>query len=165
MNSREQVQGLFSAGLFLVTLTSNDDVVVHVGPPDVPLPRYGNIKSDHVLFVCAGSFHAVRPSDMLAELQGRTSFGTGSLIFYPQFGKFVVAWVGEVFECSRGVTVEVENSSPAGRRPPPLLLPWSSWAYSSGGPGVCPPSGVWVLSTPQRRRLRAGVWVGQSWRR
>jgi len=33
--------------------------------------KYGNIKSNHVLFVCAGSFHAVRPSDMLAELQGR----------------------------------------------------------------------------------------------
>ncbi len=33
--------------------------------------KYGNIRSDHVLFVCAGSFHAARPSDMLAELQGR----------------------------------------------------------------------------------------------
>jgi ATP-dependent HslUV protease ATP-binding subunit HslU len=33
--------------------------------------KYGPVKSDHVLFVCAGAFHAVKPSDMLAELQGR----------------------------------------------------------------------------------------------
>merc|ERR1719456_237551 len=33
--------------------------------------KYGNVKSDHVLFVGAGAFHSVKPSDLLAELQGR----------------------------------------------------------------------------------------------
>jgi len=33
--------------------------------------RYGNVNTDHILFVCSGSFHSVKPSDMLAELQGR----------------------------------------------------------------------------------------------
>jgi len=33
--------------------------------------RYGNVMTDHILFVCSGAFHSVKPSDMLAELQGR----------------------------------------------------------------------------------------------
>ncbi|KAL8445943.1 hypothetical protein Emag_004908 [Eimeria magna] len=33
--------------------------------------RYGEIKTDYILFIASGAFHAVRPSDMLAELQGR----------------------------------------------------------------------------------------------
>ncbi|KAL9653518.1 hypothetical protein ABK040_002151 [Willaertia magna] len=33
--------------------------------------KYGNVKTDHILFVCSGAFHSVKPSDMLAELQGR----------------------------------------------------------------------------------------------
>lgn len=33
--------------------------------------RYGNVNTDHILFVCSGAFHACKPSDMLAELQGR----------------------------------------------------------------------------------------------
>ena len=31
--------------------------------------KYGNIKTDHILFVCSGAFHHVKPSDLLAELQ------------------------------------------------------------------------------------------------
>ncbi|KAF8820763.1 putative ATP-dependent hsl protease ATP-binding subunit hslU, partial [Cardiosporidium cionae] len=33
--------------------------------------RYGNIKTDYILFIASGAFHNVKPSDMLAELQGR----------------------------------------------------------------------------------------------
>ncbi|KAL8272884.1 hypothetical protein Esti_003193 [Eimeria stiedai] len=33
--------------------------------------RYGEIRTDYILFIASGAFHAVRPSDMLAELQGR----------------------------------------------------------------------------------------------
>ena len=32
--------------------------------------RYGNVKTDHVLFICSGAFHSVKPRDLLAELQG-----------------------------------------------------------------------------------------------
>jgi len=33
--------------------------------------RYGNVKTDHILFICSGAFHSVKPRDLLAELQGR----------------------------------------------------------------------------------------------
>ncbi len=33
--------------------------------------RYGSIKTDHILFIAAGAFHQVKPSDMIPELQGR----------------------------------------------------------------------------------------------
>ena len=33
--------------------------------------KYGEVTTDHVLFICAGAFHAAKPSDLLAELQGR----------------------------------------------------------------------------------------------
>lgn len=33
--------------------------------------KYGNVKTDHILFVCCGAFHNVKPSDMISELQGR----------------------------------------------------------------------------------------------
>jgi ATP-dependent HslUV protease ATP-binding subunit HslU len=33
--------------------------------------RYGNVKTDHVLFVAAGAFHVSKPSDLIPELQGR----------------------------------------------------------------------------------------------
>ncbi|MFG0332620.1 MAG: ATP-dependent protease ATPase subunit HslU [Maioricimonas sp. JB049] len=33
--------------------------------------RYGNIKTDHILFIAAGAFHRARPSDLMPELQGR----------------------------------------------------------------------------------------------
>jgi len=39
--------------------------------------KYGNVKSDHVLFVGAGAFHSVKPSDLLAELQGRLPVRVG----------------------------------------------------------------------------------------
>lgn len=33
--------------------------------------KYGVIKSDHILFIAAGAFHAAKPSDLIPELQGR----------------------------------------------------------------------------------------------
>jgi ATP-dependent HslUV protease ATP-binding subunit HslU len=33
--------------------------------------KYGLVRTDHVLFICAGAFHASRPSDLVPELQGR----------------------------------------------------------------------------------------------
>eukprot|EP00592_Proboscia_alata_P009951 CAMPEP_0194353824 /NCGR_PEP_ID=MMETSP0174-20130528/2052_1 /TAXON_ID=216777 /ORGANISM="Proboscia alata, Strain PI-D3" /LENGTH=511 /DNA_ID=CAMNT_0039122509 /DNA_START=118 /DNA_END=1653 /DNA_ORIENTATION=+ len=33
--------------------------------------KYGNVKTDYILFVASGAFHSVKPSDMLPELQGR----------------------------------------------------------------------------------------------
>lgn len=33
--------------------------------------KYGNVSTDHILFICSGAFHSSKPSDMLAELQGR----------------------------------------------------------------------------------------------
>ncbi|GMV81874.1 MAG: ATP-dependent protease ATPase subunit HslU [Planctomycetota bacterium] len=33
--------------------------------------RWGLVKTDHILFICAGAFHMAKPSDLLPELQGR----------------------------------------------------------------------------------------------
>ncbi|REJ97477.1 MAG: ATP-dependent protease ATPase subunit HslU [Planctomycetota bacterium] len=33
--------------------------------------RYGNVKTDHMLFIAAGAFHRARPADLMPELQGR----------------------------------------------------------------------------------------------
>ena len=33
--------------------------------------KYGAVKTDHVLFIAAGAFHRVSPSDLMPELQGR----------------------------------------------------------------------------------------------
>ncbi len=33
--------------------------------------KHGSVSTDHVLFICSGAFHSSKPSDMLAELQGR----------------------------------------------------------------------------------------------
>jgi ATP-dependent HslUV protease ATP-binding subunit HslU len=33
--------------------------------------KYGMVKTDHILFIGAGSFHVSKPSDMMPELQGR----------------------------------------------------------------------------------------------
>jgi ATP-dependent HslUV protease ATP-binding subunit HslU len=37
----------------------------------VVMTRYGPVRTDHVLFIAAGSFHATRPADLIPELQGR----------------------------------------------------------------------------------------------
>lgn len=33
--------------------------------------KHGPVSTDHMLFICSGAFHSSKPSDMLAELQGR----------------------------------------------------------------------------------------------
>src|SRR5437868_1224476 len=34
-------------------------------------PKYGMVRTDHVLFIAAGAFHVSKPSDLIPELQGR----------------------------------------------------------------------------------------------
>src|SRR5204863_9611374 len=33
--------------------------------------KYGPVKTDHILFIAAGAFHASKPADLMPELQGR----------------------------------------------------------------------------------------------
>jgi len=33
--------------------------------------KYGIVKTDHILFIASGAFHASKPSDLIPELQGR----------------------------------------------------------------------------------------------
>jgi len=33
--------------------------------------KYGNVKTEHILFIASGAFHVAKPSDLLPELQGR----------------------------------------------------------------------------------------------
>jgi ATP-dependent HslUV protease ATP-binding subunit HslU len=35
------------------------------------MTKYGPVKTDYVLFIAAGAFHTVKPSDLIPELQGR----------------------------------------------------------------------------------------------
>jgi len=35
------------------------------------MTKYGLVKTDHVLFIASGAFHASKPSDLIPELQGR----------------------------------------------------------------------------------------------
>lgn len=35
------------------------------------ITKYGPVKTDHILFIAAGAFHTVKPSDLIPELQGR----------------------------------------------------------------------------------------------
>ncbi|MFH2046485.1 MAG: ATP-dependent protease ATPase subunit HslU [Pseudomonadota bacterium] len=37
----------------------------------VVMTKYGAVKTDHILFIASGAFHAVKPSDLIPELQGR----------------------------------------------------------------------------------------------
>ena len=46
------------------------DILPLVEGCNVPT-KYGLVKSDHILFIAAGAFHGVIPSDLVPELQGR----------------------------------------------------------------------------------------------
>merc|ERR1719499_1781100 len=35
------------------------------------IQNFGNVRTDHILFVCAGAFHNSKPSDLMPEFQGR----------------------------------------------------------------------------------------------
>jgi ATP-dependent HslUV protease ATP-binding subunit HslU len=39
--------------------------------------KYGNVNTDHMLFICSGAFHSCKPSDMMAELQVVVGVGVG----------------------------------------------------------------------------------------
>jgi ATP-dependent HslUV protease ATP-binding subunit HslU len=39
--------------------------------------KYGLVRTDHVLFIAAGAFHASKPSDLIPELQGRFPLRVG----------------------------------------------------------------------------------------
>jgi ATP-dependent HslUV protease ATP-binding subunit HslU len=41
------------------------------------MTKYGPIKTDNILFIAAGAFHTVKPSDMIPELQGRFPIRVG----------------------------------------------------------------------------------------
>merc|ERR1712185_429665 len=38
---------------------------------DCDIPKQGNVNTDFILFIASGAFHSSKPSDLLAELQGR----------------------------------------------------------------------------------------------
>ena len=46
------------------------DLLPIVEGTNVPT-RYGMVKTDHILFIASGAFHAAKPADLLPELQGR----------------------------------------------------------------------------------------------
>ena len=46
------------------------DILPIVEGSTVPT-KYGPVKTDHMLFIAAGAFHATKPSDLIPELQGR----------------------------------------------------------------------------------------------
>lgn len=35
------------------------------------MTKYGQVRTDHILFIAAGAFHVAKPSDLIPELQGR----------------------------------------------------------------------------------------------
>ena len=35
------------------------------------MTKYGPVRTDHILFIAAGAFHAIKPSDLIPEMQGR----------------------------------------------------------------------------------------------
>jgi len=39
--------------------------------------KYGVVNTDQILFIASGAFHSCKPSDMLAELQGRLPIKVG----------------------------------------------------------------------------------------
>jgi len=87
--TREAVQRAESSGIiFIDEIDKIASGQGHKGGPDVSregvqrdiLPivegstvntKYGQIKTDHVLFIAAGAFHVSKPSDLIPELQGR----------------------------------------------------------------------------------------------
>ena len=48
-----------------------------LAPPRRPIQgsvintKHGDVKTDFILFICSGAFHVCKPSDLLAEFQGR----------------------------------------------------------------------------------------------
>lgn len=52
--------------------------------------KHGTVKTDHILFVASGAFHYAKPSDLLAELQGRLPIRVElSALTQDDFGKIL----------------------------------------------------------------------------
>jgi len=76
------------------------------------------VKTDKILFICSGAFHSVKPSDMLAELQGRlpirvelkplTEADFFRIITEP---KFNLIRQNEALLATEGVTLEVTEDA------------------------------------------------------
>ena len=47
------------------------DLLPLIEGTSVEVRRFGNVKTDYMLFVASGAFHENKPSELLAELQGR----------------------------------------------------------------------------------------------
>lgn len=47
------------------------DLLPLIEGTSVEVRRFGNVKTDYMLFIACGAFHEHKPSDLLAELQGR----------------------------------------------------------------------------------------------
>jgi hypothetical protein len=71
--------------------------------------KHGNVSTDHILFICSGAFHSCKPSDLMAELQGRLPIrvelrALGRADFHriltePQFNLIKQQQVGPVCVC------------------------------------------------------------------
>lgn len=49
--------------------TTHTPHTIHTTQGSTVSTKYGNVSTDHVLFIASGAFHQAKPSDMLAELQ------------------------------------------------------------------------------------------------
>lgn len=47
------------------------DLLPLIEGSSVSTAKFGNVETDHILFIASGAFHQAKPSDLLAELQGR----------------------------------------------------------------------------------------------
>ena len=69
LNCRETNSPLTQKKTQTKTLFQRDLLPIIEG--SVVATKHGNVNTDHMLFICSGAFSACKPSDMLAELQGR----------------------------------------------------------------------------------------------
>jgi ATP-dependent protease HslVU ATPase subunit len=65
------VADLSSANADVSSLGVQQDLLPLIEGSTVTLKDGATIATDNVLFICSGAFHMVKPSDMIAELQGR----------------------------------------------------------------------------------------------
>ena len=80
--------------------------------------KYGPVRSDHVLFIGAGAFHVTKPSDLIAELQGRfplrvemTSLDEASLYKILTTPKNSLVKQYEALLATEGVTLGFEDDA------------------------------------------------------
>ena len=54
------------------------------------MTKYGPVKTDYMLFIAAGAFHTVKPSDLIPELQGRFGSGGAASLSQTEFKRILV---------------------------------------------------------------------------